>query len=88
MLSDQLAALRAETERLNAISDERWDTYVKSVKWGSYGKSGNGPLKWRVINGLDTDHLENIIVAMSHISRDMRKAMLWLLKKRYLSELS
>ena len=32
--------------------------------WGTYGKSGNEPLKWIKIKDIHDDHLENIIIMM------------------------
>lgn len=31
------------------------------VKWGSYGKLGNEPLKWRLVKDLSDSHLLHII---------------------------
>jgi len=36
----------------------------ESFKWGTYGKSGNDPLKWVILKDIHDDHLENIIIMM------------------------
>lgn len=33
----------------------------EALHWGTYGKNGDQPLKWKVLKDLDTDHIEAIL---------------------------
>ena len=33
----------------------------EALYWGTYGKNGDQPLKWKILKDLDTDHIEAIL---------------------------
>ena len=43
------------------LTDEEIDTLKYCVKWGTYGKGGNEPLKWVRLIDCSSEHLVNII---------------------------
>lgn len=55
------------------------------LEWGSFGKNLDQTCRYRTLESLDTDHLENILIACPHITEQYKASILMLLKKRYLS---
>lgn len=41
----------------------------ETYKWGTYGKSGNDPLKWVILKDIHDDHLQNIITMVQQFPR-------------------
>lgn len=73
------------TRRLSELTEAELNTILDRVLWTSYGVDGKGPATQRPLRSLDTDHLENILVTQIHVEFEVRKAILFLLKQRYLA---
>ena len=41
--------------------DSKTEEYVEKLLWGTMGKSGNGPLVYKLMKDLDKDHLKEIL---------------------------
>ncbi len=60
---------------VNEIPAEDLSVYVTDVHeenrealyWGTYGKGGDQPLKWKNLKDLDTDHIEAILETQWHV---------------------
>jgi len=74
------------TQRLSELTADELNTILDHVMWTSYGLDGKGPATQRPLRALDTDHLENILVTQSHTAFEVRKAIIFLLKQRYLGK--
>lgn len=72
------------TRRLSELTADELNTILDHVLWTSYGLDGKGPAIQRPLRALDTDHLENILVTQTHTAFEVRKAILHVLKQRYL----
>lgn len=60
----------------------------KQLQWGTLGKEGKGPLKVVRLVDCDTDHLENILIFMQHLTPLYAKVILALLKDRYMAQVT
>jgi hypothetical protein len=58
-------------------------TEFQVIKWGTYGKSGRGPLRWIPICELSNSHLEAILATQPQVPPWMRWVMMDILKTRY-----
>jgi hypothetical protein len=67
------------------ISGEQMAILKKTLKWGTYGPTGQEPLKWVMLCDCDTSHLENIIVHMASTEPLQKLVILSLLRDRYQS---
>ena len=54
----------------------------KHAKWGSRGENGDQPLKYQMLEDLETNHLENILKNCSHISIEYKKFIWSILSNR------
>jgi hypothetical protein len=43
------------------LTDDEIEKYKYTVKWGTYGKGGNEPLRWVRLIDCSSEHLVNII---------------------------
>ena len=50
--------------------------------WGTYGKSGKGPRRQKMLEELETDHLIAILTTQAHIGEEYRKIIKSILKDR------
>lgn len=74
--------LTAITAEVNSVSSEQLDELSTTMRWGTFGPTGNKPMQIRFLNDLETDHLENILVTQKHIDYMYSKVILHLIKKR------
>ena len=49
-------------EDLSVYSDDPFEIVRNSVVWGTYGKNGNEPLKYKTISELSSSHINNILL--------------------------
>jgi len=56
------------------IDDNSLNEILDELLWGTYGKDGKSPLKWKFIKDLELDHLEAII---SDLNNDKYKISKW-----------
>lgn len=50
--------------------------------WGTYGKEGRGPMRYKNIVDLDTDHIEAILKTQLHVVGELREIFKSVLKDR------
>lgn len=85
-------ALAGLTKELREITTDMLNALAGRLKWGTYGASGLESLKVKILNDLDTNHLENILITQLNpiMDSDMlmlyRRVILHILKKRYTAE--
>ncbi len=58
------------------------DEAIRRAVWGTYGKSGQEPLKWVRLMDCSTEHLEAILRTQHHITNDIRYIIGEILKAR------
>lgn len=68
------------------LTEEQMEEAIGEITWGTYGPDGKQPCKYIPLKDLDTEHLENILIFMSHPRPVMKKLLLYVLKKRYIEE--
>jgi hypothetical protein len=76
---EKLTALDDEQHRLPVTPDNVW-RMRRVLRWGTYGKSGRGPLKIFRLCECDSEHLLNILSSQVHISdlcKEAIKRILW-----------
>lgn len=61
-MTDVVAKLRAEAERHSLAC-----AIMHVMRWGTRGKDGKGPLEYKRMTDLDTDHLKAILANCRHI---------------------
>lgn len=69
-------------ELLMIYDDEPFESSMKKLLWGTYGKSGKEPLKYVILFECETDHLNNIIKNMTKISDYYKINILHILEYR------
>ena len=60
-------------EYFTVTTDDTHKMKRKWFHWGTRGKDGNQPLKWRELQDLDTEHIEAILETQSHIPEHLRE---------------
>lgn len=63
------------------LEDVSLDEAANIATWGTYGKNGKGPLKYKPISSLETEHLEIILDKCNPVGY-LREIMEWELGKR------
>ncbi len=73
---------------LNASQCEALKTQADfNLSWGFFGKELDQPVRYKTLDELDTDHLENIIISCGNtLPPKYLASILMLLKKRYSNE--
>lgn len=63
--------------------DSSWEAIAEGLLWGTYGKEGKGPLRYRPISTLELDHLRAILKTQDHIDRTLHQKVVchWFIKK-------
>lgn len=61
-----LSYIRGSVNKESAInnylySDDSFERIREEFEWGTYGKNGDEPLKYKKLKDLDTDHIEAIL---------------------------
>jgi hypothetical protein len=51
------------------------------LKWGTYGKNGNEPLRYIIVKDLENSHLQNIISHIKELPADYDPALLRLMEE-------
>lgn len=74
-----IKGLTAFTSAINSVSKAQLKKYSETMQWGTYGPSGDQPLKYKRLCDLDVKHIENILTTQAHISPLLRKVLLYLL---------
>lgn len=54
-------------------SDDPHEIIRTTFNWGTRGRGGNEPLKWKPLASLDTDHIEAILATQHHIGEVLKK---------------
>ena len=54
----------------------------KSLRWGTYGKKGQDPLKWVTLGTCSTEHLDAILRTQFHITDEYKLAIRNILEDR------
>jgi hypothetical protein len=54
---------------------------VKSLFWGTQGKNGDEPLKYKHLTELDTDHLRALL-ELNYIDEEIKEAINYILKQK------
>lgn len=57
---------------------------IDEMMWGTYGKSGNEPLRWVRLVDCSTEHLEAILSTQGQITHAYRAAINSILYQRYM----
>lgn len=60
-------------EYFTVTTDDTHKVKRKWFHWGTYGKNGDQPLKWKPLQDLDTEHIEAILETQSHIPEHLRE---------------
>jgi len=82
-----MAPLKWWEEQFHCDTDEdELETAIRTLRWGTYGIEGKGPLVVKLVVDLDTAHLENILIYMKHQPPLYNKVILAILKERYNTE--
>lgn len=55
------------------------------MKWGTFGKNGDQPLKWVILKNMSDEHIMAILRTQPHISDFYRNAFKKELKRRILN---
>lgn len=71
-------------EMLTIYDNEPFESSMKKLLWGTYGKSGKDPLKYVKLFECETDHLNNIIKYQTKISDYYKINILYILEYRRL----
>ena len=69
---------------LTIYDNEPFESSMKKLLWGTYGKSGKDPLKYVKLFECETDHLNNIIKYQTKISDYYKINILYILEYRRL----
>lgn len=77
--------LARETKLVEGISKETLDKLANHLTWGTFGRTGDKPMKVKTLNSLDTGHLENILITQKQIDFIYSKVILHILKQRYIN---
>ena len=56
-------------EELSVSTDDDHDTIRNNFEWGTYGKSGNEPLQWKLLKDLTDNHIRNIVSNCSNVDK-------------------
>ena len=65
----------APAEELSVYEDSPHDMIRSVMVWGTLGKDGKGPLQYKVLQDLETDHIKAILATQLHISSAVRSIM-------------
>ena len=80
---DQLIWLARATGDLDQLNTECLDQLARELPWGTYGPNGDQERTVKILNDLDTDHLENILITQRQIHVVYSKTILHILKRRW-----
>jgi len=69
-------------EDLSLNSNSTSEEFYNKLVWGNRGIDGKQPLEYKLINSLETDHIQAILKNVSKIGKYHKKVMLEVLKKR------
>jgi hypothetical protein len=57
---------------LSVYSDDNFEDVRQAFHWGTRGKDGDQPLKWKAMCDLDTEHVEAILETQTQIPQWLR----------------
>jgi len=72
---------------LGLTKDSPITDFADRLIWGTYGRPACVPAQWKKLRDLDTEHLENILIGQRQIPRIYSRAMLVILRERYMETL-
>ena len=64
-----------DEEMLTVTSDDSHEVIREAVKWGTYGKDGDEPLRYVTIADMSSEHLEACLYTQESMSQSIRKVM-------------
>jgi hypothetical protein len=59
--------ISGDLENLCVYTDSPFEDIRNRFHWGTYGKDGKQPLKYKPLKELDSDHIEAIIATQTHL---------------------
>ncbi len=65
----------APAEEMSAYDNSPHDVIRTAMTWGTLGEDGKGPLRYKVLKDLETDHIKAILATQTHISSTTRQIM-------------
>ena len=60
-------------EYFTVTTDDTHKVKRQWFHWGTYGKDGKQPLKWKALRELDKEHIEAILDTQHHIEEHIRE---------------
>ena len=84
MTKEEGRILTEYTRQVNEIKPFQFERFANELKWGTYGPDGQGELKIKSLNELDTNHLENIIITQGQAPDIYKATIIYLIKKRWI----
>ena len=64
---------KESAEYFTVTTDDTHKMKRKWFHWGTYGKNGDQPLKWKPLQELDKEHIEAILGTQHHIPKHLRE---------------
>ena len=58
---------------LSITSEDDFEKIRENMEWGTYGKDGKSPLKYKKLKDLDSDHIFSILETQKQLSQETRE---------------
>jgi len=59
--------ISGDLENCCVYTDSPFEQIREGFHWGTYGKDGDQPLKYKPLKDLDSDHIEAILATQTHL---------------------